>query len=128
MNQLVEKKEELQTFIEEWLHHFNLQYEKNCYVKKDKIGLNYYLPKFNLGVIISDKSKPVNVTAINKAIKTLNHFKLTDLFIVTSKISDNAYDTINRLPINLSVVHPFALSNLAMKFVNYSKSSTVKVN
>lgn len=128
MNQLVEKLDDLQTFIEEWLHHFNLDYEKNCFVKKKKIGLNYYLPEFNSGLIISDKSKPVNVTAINKAIRALDHFNLTDLVIVTSKISDNAYDTVNRLPINLSVVHPNGLSEIAMRFVNYSKTANAQVN
>ena len=128
MNQLADEKNELHTFIEEWLHHFNLHFKKDCHVKKEKITLDYYLPEFNSGLIISENSKPVNVTAINKAIKTLNHFNLTDLVIVTPKISDNAYDTVNRLPINLSVIHPNGLSSLAMKFVNFSKTTNAQVN
>ncbi|MHA2275650.1 MAG: hypothetical protein ACXAC2_07785, partial [Candidatus Kariarchaeaceae archaeon] len=84
-------------FIEEWLNHFNLQYEKDRKAKKKNVGLHYYLPEYNTGVIIMDESKSVNVTTVNNALKTLDHFNLQDLIIITPKISDNAYDTINRL-------------------------------
>lgn len=115
-------------FIEEWLHHFNLFYKKDLEHKKKKISLNYYLPEHNTGVIIADKDKTINVPHINKALKILDYFNLQELIIVGHKISDNAYDTINRLSVNLSLVHPNGLSDLALKFIHYSKSGIAQVN
>ena len=114
-------------FIEEWLHHFNLFYKKDIEYKQKKIILNFYLPEHNTGVVIVEKEKTINVPQINKALKMLDYFNLQELILVGHKISDNAYDTINRLPVNLSVVHPNGLSELALKFVNYSKSNIAQV-
>ena len=69
----------------------------------------------------------VPITRINKFFGS-EDFNLQELIIIGNKISDNAYDTLNRLSVNLSVVHPNGLSDLALKFVNYSKSNFAQVN
>ncbi|OLS26225.1 MAG: hypothetical protein HeimC2_15950 [Candidatus Heimdallarchaeota archaeon LC_2] len=128
MNELSVELTSSSGFIEGWLHHFNLIYQKDFENKGNQVNLNYYLPDYNTGVIIAEKNKRINVPDINKALTVLEDFNLKELIIIGNKISDNAYETLNRLSVNLSVVHPNGLSDLALKFVNYSKSNIAQVN
>ncbi len=48
---------------------------------------------------------------------------LQEILIITNGISDHAQETLQRSNLPITIIHPHGLSEIAMKFVNFSKSS-----
>ncbi|MHA2248837.1 MAG: hypothetical protein ACXAD7_00680 [Candidatus Kariarchaeaceae archaeon] len=108
-------------FIEEWLHHFAILYEKEIAVPNMAIKMDYLLPHYSKGIFISRWKRPISVQLVNKLMSALDILGLNEIFIVAKKISEHAKDTLERLNIPITTVHPHGLSEIAMKLVNLSK-------
>ena len=112
---------QVQNFIDEWLNHWNLTHKKSVEAISEKLNIDYILPCTATGILVSDWKKPFSVQALNKALRAYDELNLSELIIISRQVSEHALDTIQRIKINISVIHPLNLSELAMKFVNVSK-------
>lgn len=109
-------------FIGEWLNHMNITFDENIKIKSQKLTLNFLIPTVGTGILVSQWKKPFSVQALNKSLRLYDQLNLTELVIIAQQVSEHAIDTINRIKVNISIIHPHNLSELAMRLVGVSKS------
>lgn len=110
--------------IEEWLRFHQLDVISNYKVGKGMIGLTYYLPKINLGIIVAKWKRPLTISIIHKAIRVYEWLGLDSLIIVTNRVSYVASENLERSTENIQIVTIDSLSDLAMIL---SSKTTTKV-
>jgi hypothetical protein len=108
-------------FIHEWLNHFSIPFEKDVKTIGKNGNLNFLLPDHSMGILIPDWKRPISVQIINKSMKIQKHLNLNEILIVANSVSDHAKETIERLKLPITTIHPNGLSEIAMKFVSLRK-------
>ncbi len=108
-------------FIEEWMHHFNLYYERDIVLLKN-IKVDYYLPKYNFAILIYEWKKPLSVTVINRAYALIRNSRVNELYIITNTIGEYAAKVANKLSDNITILKNNELSELAIKLASMNRS------
>ena len=118
MNYLSGQKEnnliDSSVFIEEWLNHFNINYQTEIKIPNSNQKLDYYIPSANFGVVLAEWKKPISVRVVNRAINALDKLNLSELVIIAHSIGDYANSTLNRLDRPIKAILSSGLSDLAM--------------
>jgi len=112
-------------FVEQWLNHFNITYNKDVSLQSNNLNLDFVLHNSGIGIFFSDWKKPISVLIINHTLELVKHFHLDEILIIAESISEHAQDVIERFQYPISFVHKTDLSSLAMKFVEISKINFV---
>lgn len=120
-----QKNEDETQFIEQWLTHFKLEFEKDLFGSSNNYKLDYLIPETGLGILISNWKKPISVLVVNQGLDFIKEFGLNELIIISNEISQHALEVIGRFAYPIRFLHRTELSDIAIKLVELSKSNPI---
>lgn len=107
-----EASPQVEDFLEQWFHHFNIHFVKNVTSKNVSNAIDYYLPEQKLVVLIPNWKRPIAVSVVNTAVIIYNKLQLERVIIVASKVSEFAIETVQRIKYPIQIIDEYALTDL----------------